>query len=154
IIEGDLYCDRMEIVPWSGGDGPEDDKAQARKAATGNALCLGVKVSGQVAFDGARIARDLNLQSVEIKGGLFCRPMVPRQPVAKPEEACVHIGGDLVLAAASVAGGVHVDGAQVHGNLMMDAAKVDGGLFGGVWEVPAPPGGGKATCPLRVDGHV
>jgi hypothetical protein len=152
VIEGDLFCDRLEILPWSGGEGAEDDKEQARKSQAGNVLCLGVKVSGQVAFDGARIAHDLNLQSVEIKGGLFCRPAAPRQPIGTAEDSCAQIGADLVLAAAAVAGGVHLNGAQLHGNLLMEAARVEGGLFGGIWEVTAPPGGGLVSCPLRVEG--
>jgi hypothetical protein len=130
-VDGDLSCDGMEISRWSPPAGA------GKEGASGHARFGGVRVTGQLNCNGIRIAGDFNLQSADISGGIFCRPRQHR-PGPTRDESCTRIDGDLILAAAVVAGGIHLDGAIIGGGLNLESAEIEGGLVCSPWKLESP----------------
>jgi hypothetical protein len=117
VVEGSLVCDGGTIGMHQEKD--SDTGAKDDEAATGNAVLVGLRVTGHASFNGAFIARELNLQSAEIKGGLFCRPQGERQ---------TWIGGNAHLSSVKVAVEVGLSGVRIDGDLVLTNAVVEGSL--------------------------
>jgi hypothetical protein len=151
VVEGSLVCDGGTIGIHRDRD-PE--KPVQGEESSGNAVLVGVRVSGHASFNGAFIEHELNLQSAEIKGGLFCRPQGDRP---------TWIGGNAHLSSVKVAVEVGLSGVRIDGELVLSNAVVDGSLMcnrppaemvsGG--QVPRPQIQGTVSLDgIRVQGQV
>jgi hypothetical protein len=116
-VEGSLVCDGATV----GTHRQQDPEllVKSDEGATGNAVLVGLRVTGHASFNGAFIERELNLQSAEIKGGLFCRPQGERQ---------TWIGGNAHLSSVKVAVEVGLSGVRIDGDLLLTNAVVEGSL--------------------------
>jgi hypothetical protein len=131
-VDGDLLCQRTEILYKKGGD-PEGGDGAGQEG--GSALLAGASITGVADFRGAQIAHDLYLQSTVIRGGLYCRAFeVPPAPET-PHGTRTSIGKNAWLAAATVQGGIDFSGASIGGELSLDGADVEGGLFCRPWRL-------------------
>lgn len=151
-LEGGLFCRpwRIRLAPLD--HYRPDQPSQATQGSlfcpthiTGNALLAAAKVSGMVDFSGARIDGNLNLESADIKSGLFCRPLYDHHTV---------VGGRAILAAVRVSGVVDFTGAEVKDDLNLESADVKNGVTCRAAERRTVIGGSVLLNSARVSGGV
>jgi|GEM_PF-2891355 len=99
-VEGDVFMDGLQ--------------------STGGLNLCGLHAGGTVDLSGAMIGRQLNMESAEVCGNVFCRVMDGHR--------CA-IAGDAHLLGARVTGQVDFSGAEIGGRLFMQAADVGGSVF-------------------------
>jgi hypothetical protein len=126
-LEGGLFCRpwRIRLAPLDHyrPDQPTQATAGSLFCPThiaGNALLAAAKVSGMVDFSGARVDGNLNLESADIKNGLFCKPMYDHHTI---------VGGRAILTAVRVSGLVDFTGAEVKDDLNLESADIKNGFW-------------------------
>jgi hypothetical protein len=126
-VEGGLFCrpwrlhfNSVDALPASaGGNALSATTVFVPTHVAGNALLAAARISGVVDFSGARIDHNLNLESADIKNGLFCKPMNDHYTV---------IGGKALLTATKVSGVVDFTGALVREDLNLESAEINNGV--------------------------
>jgi hypothetical protein len=143
-VVGDLFCSAVES---------KAAEHRYRAEVFGPVSLVGATIDGQVLFLGARIGlveapaeqaagAALNLQSVEITGGLYCGPQAGH---------VTEVHGDVYTFAANIRCAVLFDRASIHGDLNLERAVIDGPLVCAVDETRKPKAPDDAGKP--VDGR-
>ena len=91
-----------------------------RTEVYGQALLGGLKVTGEVRFNGIFVRQGLNLSTTELKGGLYCGPF---------RGLGAEFGGPVLLSAARLGVNADFSEARIVGPLNLQNAVIDGDLF-------------------------
>lgn len=151
-LEGGLFCRpwRIRLAPLD--HTRPDQPSQATPGSlfcpthiAGNALLAAAKASGMVDFSGARIDGNLNLESADLKSGLFGKPLYDHHTV---------VGGRAILAAVRVSGVVDFTGAEIKEDLNLESADVKNGFSCRSGERRTSIGGSVLLTSSRISGGV
>ena len=130
-IAGDLNLGGMHIGFELPKRNPKeaDPKPREPNESKNSLKAVGIEVGRQLRMNSIRARRGLWLQSAQVRGGLFCRPLEEKDDLIELrrfDQRRSWIGGKVNMAWITVTGTIEFTGTYIGGSLSLDGAAIEG----------------------------